>query len=40
MLADRVNLWIPREGATLVDVHTNYVETSIVGGASKTVYAF
>jgi hypothetical protein len=35
-----MNLGIPWKGTTLADVDANYVETPIIGGASKTMYAF
>lgn len=40
MLANCMNLSIPWKGTTLADVNANYVETSIIGGTSKTMYAF
>ena len=40
MLADCIDLGIPRKGTTLTDVDTNYVKTPVIGGTSKTMYAF
>jgi hypothetical protein len=40
MLANCINLGVPRKGTTLTDVDANDVKTPVIGSASKTMHAF
>ena len=40
MLANGMYLGVSRKGAAVADMHTNYMETPIVGSRCKTMHAF